>query len=738
MAERFNPGSFAINVPRQAPQARQAVGDTQARIGGVGVQSPGLTAMAPGVDTRGTSRTIDAIAKLGGDALAPHIKRIAQEQFISGVQKAMTGEALGEIIKEEPWYTKVFGPSAASQGARAYATQEAIARWAGDVERQMPKLSKQPPEALREAAVGSLRGFLTGDPEADAAITTEVTAAMGPLFKQHAKQHVAWKQTEASTNQLRAWDAEGQLLQAAGANRVGGVGTDEDFKQASDRFFQAIEPFEGQTDESYARNLTTALETAASKGQFHIISAARDRGLLDAVSDPERRARLERAMASGGRRALIEQAMPKLAPKLAAEYLDFKKTPEERIAALEALNAEAAKLTGVPTDLATLVPRESYDNLSVTLLNQQAREAQQAAEERAKAAAAQGRRHTPTQEEKEFSLDQQALAILSSGQGSSTTLGTLTSTSPLKRENLDRASLQLWAQFGQDPRTAPAKRAEFLNKWHAESFPSIKANIQGVLQPTEALTPTYAAMAETLKGVQRPEDFLDAKQLQTMRFYQKQVDSGVLPEQAYQFARTWMPVAQGLPTSQEVSGVRETVRDYIRDEYGGGVINDFQGKQELTQKSMAVLEALVMKEYDSFRGGVVDHGEAAGMAVRKSLKSPTVEILGNHLILRAAGGPATREVAKHYSSEFSKTLAAKLKTAGFSGDPDVVIQLPDVVENGKVKQRRWTVSYTDDQGVEKVMPLTSDEIIAAGSASLSPKPKTGYPSRPGTIAGPLR
>lgn len=724
MAERLNPGSFAINVPRQAPQARQAIGDTQARIGGVGVQSPGLTAMAPGVDTRGTSRTIDAIAKLGGDALAPHIKRIAQEQYISGVQKAMTGEALGEILKDEPWYTQVFGPSAASQGARAYATQEAIARWAGDVERQMPELSKQPPEALREAAVGSLRGFLTGDPEADAAITAEVTTAMGPLFKQHAKQHVAWKQTEASTNQLRAWDAEGQLLQAAGANRVGGVGTDEDFKQASDRFFQAIEPFEGQTDESYARNLTTALETAASKGQFHIISAARERGLLDAVSDPERRARLERAMATGGRRALIEQAMPKMAPKLAAEYLDFRKTPEERIAALEALNEEAAKLTGVPTDLATLVPRESYDNLSVNLLNQQAREAQQAAQERAQAAAAQGRARAPTQEEKELALDQQAMAILSSGQGSSTTLGTLTSTSPLKRENLDRAGLQLWAQFGQDPNTAPAKRAEFLNKWHAESFPSIKANIQGVLQPTEALTPTYAAMAETMKRVQRPEDFLDAKQLQTMRFYQKQVDAGVLPEQAYQFARTWMPVAHGLPNSQEVSGVRETIRNYIQAEYDGGVFDE----GDLTDKSKTVLEALVMREFDSLRGGVIGSGEAANMAVRKALKSDSVEVLGKHLVLRATSGPATSAVAKHYSSEFSKTLEAKLKTAGFSGDPDVIIQLPDVIENGKIKQRRWTVSYTDDQGVEKVMPLTSDEITAAGSAGLSSKPKSAIPA----------
>lgn len=724
MAERLNPGSFAINVPRQAPQARQAIGDTQARIGGVGVQSPGLTAMAPGVDTRGTSRTIDAITKLGGDALAPHIKRIAQEQYISGVQKAMTGEALGEILKDEPWYTQVFGPSAASQGARAYATQEAIARWAGDVERQMPELSKQPPEALREAAVGSLRGFLTGDPEADAAITAEVTTAMGPLFKQHAKQHVAWKQTEASTNQLRAWDAEGQLLQAAGANRVGGVGTDEDFKQAGDRFFQAIEPFEGQTDESYARNLTTTLETAASKGQFHVISAAQERGLLDAVSDPERRARLERAMATGGRRALIEQAMPKLAPKLAAEYLDFKKTPEERIAALEALNEEAAKLTGVPTDLATLVPRESYDNLSVSLLNQQAREAQQAAQERARAAAAQGRARAPTQEEKELALDQQAMAILSSGQGSSTTLGTLTSTSPLKRENLDRAGLQLWAQFGQAPNTAPAKRAEFLNKWHAESFPSIKANIQGVLQPTEALTPAYAAMAETMKRVQRPEDFLDSKQLQTMRFYQKQVDAGVLPEQAYQFARTWMPVAQGLPTSQEVSGVRATIRDHIQAEYDGGIFDT----GDLTDKSKIVLEALVMREFDSLRGGVISSGEAANMAVRKALKSDSVEVLGKHLVLRATSGPATSAVAKHYSSEFSKTLEAKLKTAGFSGDPDVIIQLPDVIENGKIKQRRWTVSYTDDQGVEKVMPLTSDEITAAGSAGLSSKPKSAIPA----------
>src|SRR5262245_48675219 len=79
------------------------------------------------VDTGINGATVDALLKMGSDVLQPQIKAAAQQQFMEGVQRASTGEAVKDIVESQPWYTQVFGPSSAVAGARAYTVATQVA-----------------------------------------------------------------------------------------------------------------------------------------------------------------------------------------------------------------------------------------------------------------------------------------------------------------------------------------------------------------------------------------------------------------------------------------------------------------------------------------------------------------------------------------------------------------------------------------------------------------------------------
>lgn len=389
MAEitRQGPESFALQG--QAPQAvqqRAGFQPTMARASTAGIANfaPDLAGLEQ------SSKTMDALVKLGGSFLAPRIQQAAQEQFMEGVRKASTGQALKEIIDDQPWYAEIFGPSNAGNGARFYTTQTKIAEFVGETQRRMPELAQQGPEAARQYAFNALQQFMTGDAAADQIITKELTDKFQPLFAQHAKEHYVFKQKEAYNEQQGAWAGLGDNYEAFIRSGATGTQKPEDAEAAKASLFGDLVAFPGQLPDSHEAGITEFAIAQAAKGNYHTIKALKDSGILAQIKDGSRRASVERAI--GANASLrIGQEVPAVAMEIARNSLNYQQNPQEYLDAIERINEEASKRSGVPRSDAEVIPSGRVDELLTAWLrnkdNVQARaalEAAQAAEEQAK------------------------------------------------------------------------------------------------------------------------------------------------------------------------------------------------------------------------------------------------------------------------------------------------------------------------------------------------------------------
>lgn len=71
-------------------------------------------------------QNIDTLNKLAGGMLQPYIERQKKLQYAEGMAQAAQGKSLIEIENDQPWYTKLFGPDATTQGAQAFNMAAAV------------------------------------------------------------------------------------------------------------------------------------------------------------------------------------------------------------------------------------------------------------------------------------------------------------------------------------------------------------------------------------------------------------------------------------------------------------------------------------------------------------------------------------------------------------------------------------------------------------------------------------
>lgn len=729
--------SFALGPGRGSNNAAQALTPTGVRVGGVGVQSPGLSALAPGVDTRGADRTIEVITKLAGAALAPQLKEAQDRQTIMGIQKAMTGQAITEIVAEEPWFLKIFGPSASVQGARAYTAQATVAQWAANVEQQMPELAKQSPEALREAALGAMEGLKTGDAQTDAVVTGEVMTQMAGLFKRHAKAHASYIQAESSSSQLRAWDNLGTLLQGRIAGRAKGEVNEAEAEAATSWLLTSLEAFPGQDPESYERNVVSFVGTQAAQGNFHVVNKLREAGILKGFTNPETRARLERELAASGRTALVKQAMPSLAPSLADVYLDRQQTAEEMIAKLEAINEQASALTGVPMDLATLVDRGTYDNMATSLLGAQENERRARLREAQDRRAAGGRGTAREQKAaEEAQLDAIALSILDNDRpGAVAQLGMarVNALLPVRDDNLDRAGRALW-----QAKASPEDRAKLLNRWagnhkikaadewfatNLRDAPEINGNFTAAAQVAASLSPEGA-------GVYLPPD-----KLHRVLQFNRMVADNIDPAQAYQYTRTVLPVLKGRISSKELNEVQKTVRSMVDDEFEASF---WEGKQTMPDGDQALVESLLLRHYETYRGVYGSTGDDAKAAIGKLKAAGEMSVLGNRLVLHADPDvtPLNKLGLGGTDGDWARAFKDELKAqaAGLDVDRAIIVRLPDRGDKQRVATFNISIPDPKHPHGEQLRVITSEQLFPRVQKAISGQTATRAPKgRPGTL-----
>lgn len=658
------------------PQQSAGMQAAPARVSSVGPSPMGVSSL-PGPD-QGAARTSELLLKMGGEVLAPKIAEAKQAQFQAGLQRAMAGEAVADIVADQPWYTQIFGPSSAAQGARAYAVAQRVAQFGADMERQMPKLAEQGPEALNASITKLMTDLRTGDPLADAAIQAQMVDQMAPLYKRHAKEHYLYQQRQASEAQVNSWLSQGAAYQqrakaaAQGDKSVSAADVQADFE----RLLGSMGAFADQSDESYDRNVAGFLEMSAGQGNYHVIQAFRKNGLFDGLP-PEQRQRLEQVFRSQGARAL-QEVLPQLAVETAMFTKDMTQNPALIPQRAAELNAKAAALSGVPVEYAQLIPAVQLDNIAGSVLTAQAR-----------AAAAQA------QDGLKMAVAQQALT-------SPAGAGAYIQTGVADEKAVEAAALQMWGQLD-----APG-RAALLNRNPGVKLGAIAATLQAALN-TDKDTPGLqqaAAVFQGLDATQKGAYFSEAQ----VKLLNRYVAYGG-GEGAWATARVAVPLAQDLLSAGEKGEVAKAVRSWAEKKN-----ETWYYRNTVDDQSLRTIEAVIGRSVKD--RGLMDLDTSVQAALGRAVDQGQLQILGKHAIIgdgrgqqplqqlfaqnRGAGpvGPtAAADAFEAVLSERAAALGAKLDTYTIMRQPDV-----------RGEARFLVTLWANDR--EETIRLTSEEIRA--------------------------
>lgn len=239
------------------------------------------------------------IPKFLQDKLAGEIQANEGKAFWRGLTEARQGKAIGEIEKNRPWYTGIFGPDGFVEGARYYTAQKAISDWELQNLKDMNELRKVDGSEIGPMLNESAARFMTGSPETDAQIQAAMIKRAGPLIDQHAKARYAWlneqayrAQSEAFASASQAYQVARQNFSALSADQQNDPTNRQVLQESARNAMQALALPEGQTDESAEKFIGSAALGAAQRGDFHTVNLMRDSGMLGLLS-PEKAKTLE-------------------------------------------------------------------------------------------------------------------------------------------------------------------------------------------------------------------------------------------------------------------------------------------------------------------------------------------------------------------------------------------------------------------------------------------------------------
>ncbi|WP_397473753.1 hypothetical protein [Pusillimonas sp.] len=225
-----------------------------------------------------TLKTLDALNKLTSGMLQPLIEDAKKKQYFEGMAQVAQGKTLIEIQKEQPWYTRIFGPSATVQGAQAMTLMGAMNQAEAQFYQELPKLAQQPPDVARAFLVQQAAELSnTGDAVMDAMLQAKLAEQFGPMMNAHMKQHYKYIQEQNNlafgNNLMTAGDAYQQKLGQTG------FFTPEQLEMEKIRAVEAFTPLEGMEHDAWQKATAQALTANMMKGNFGIVEAFKETDL---------------------------------------------------------------------------------------------------------------------------------------------------------------------------------------------------------------------------------------------------------------------------------------------------------------------------------------------------------------------------------------------------------------------------------------------------------------------------
>lgn len=332
--------------------------------------------------------TLDVLLKVGESILKPVLEKRKTEAYVSGMQRAMQGEAVTEIANSQPWYSKLFGEGTdVIEGARAYTGNTVAQTTVAAMEDKMPSIRQMDGPTAQKFFVDSINGAKTGDPATDLAVMQSLTRALPQFMRRQAKEHYAWKQERATAAEDASFKSGADNLQKIGATlgQDGSTTTQADVDAATLQFVQNQVPAAGRDEENWKKGQTARYIEAAKNGQFHAVYAGMRPVKEGAPSvfdtlDADQRARITSAVEAGEGKLRNKYSMAwsdQLATVEASSKLPPTGTTTRDLAAqIDAMNTKFQKETGSKAPF--ILPRERAAYLSGSTVAIQREYAQQA------------------------------------------------------------------------------------------------------------------------------------------------------------------------------------------------------------------------------------------------------------------------------------------------------------------------------------------------------------------------
>lgn len=347
--------TFAFD-PSGAPPQKKVTASGGPRIGVQGVSSPELQRSRE-VKPPPPDPTATFLMKAASDTLNKKVDEARTQQFMQGMQRAMSGEAVTEIQASQPWYSKIWGDTPMVEGARVYQAQDTVNKIVAQQTANMSKLeTMSADEASRHFAGVFKTATATGDGGTDAIVGKQLMESMPALMKAQAKSHYAWGQRNAMSSMTSSITSGAGGLQEFGQMYAEQKVSDADMAQRKQQFVLSALPPAGIDEDSYQKALTGSVQDMARKGQFHAIEALKEAGIMRALT-PEQANRVEASITSEATRNRDRYAVS-FAPLL-AEIKSDARDPKEGSTVrdldkrIDQANAAYQKLTGNPQPFIT-------------------------------------------------------------------------------------------------------------------------------------------------------------------------------------------------------------------------------------------------------------------------------------------------------------------------------------------------------------------------------------------------
>jgi hypothetical protein len=373
--------TFAVNQGGGVPQL-QLPDRGSARMGEVG-GSATSTGRAQQVAEAKPDPTLAALMKIGGALLAPMIKEQRQTKFMEGMQRASEGEAVKEIVDEQPWYAKVFGPTSLVDGARAYSAAAKAAAIATDLDARMPEISKMSGPDFARHTNKMLTEQRTGDSTTDAIVEQQFLEQLPEVMKKQARSHFLYQQGQMIEANRSYVGTVFKKLSTADAMRrntpdtMGPAGqmpagaTDEgDTLKAELDTLQAMQTPEGMDPGVHKKVLAAEVVQSVNAGSFAVVNMLERSGAM-AQFEPAQAAQIRGAVSAERQRVRAE--LPAEFAKVIHSAREAATQPNQTadgvIAAVDALNKAYARVTG---DERPYVTAQGTDSLLQLMAREQA------------------------------------------------------------------------------------------------------------------------------------------------------------------------------------------------------------------------------------------------------------------------------------------------------------------------------------------------------------------------------